>query len=455
MLAIDRLAESLHGIKTRLLPQDRVFAVEPLKRIQERVESIARQFASVQSKPQVDRICAALLKLRKEGSKALTRMDCYALCWGLTERCGNFLPLIEDPVLFSQFLDLLWQRPPSILAWRGLLDAYFRHDPDTPAGEKLRVWLKENSDSLWARTRPAVREVLDWLKVLRDNPPLLSKNPCRFYAEQALNDNDCKQIERLKALVHEGSWFWPKLILSQIEIASRWQDEKFKRMLQFLIEQLQKHETVADEGLKALLIRYQRCQDRAPHELLKDFAVTQWGSPQLHRQVKWALVPEEVKVMVSQWLVLEDLEDFFLRLQADDRADQRRLDFWRRFLRQISYSRIVLGSSLWSSHDMDWREFLEKKRERVSRLDGGGGSKNAFIMKIGRYYFVEFSETGDACYGYAENRTPFSFESKSFRYPADLKNSKRVFWGRHADGHERWEEKFLEELSNLGIYPDP
>jgi hypothetical protein len=104
-------------------------------------------------------------------------------------------------------------------------------------------------------------------------------------------------------------------------------------------------------------------------------------------------------------------------------------------------------------------EFKHKKKGRYSRLDGGGGSKNAFIMRIGLYYFVEFGETGDACYGYSTGNEPFRLGSGQLNYPDDLKDKPRCsFWGSHIDGLKPWEHKFMEGsakwpgLSDLGIH---
>ena len=74
----------------------------------------------------------------------------------------------------------------------------------------------------------------------------------------------------------------------------------------------------------------------------------------------------------------------------------------------------------------------------------GGSSRNAFIMKIGQYYFVEFGEMGDACYGYSESNVPFTLGRGYLEYPGDLKNKQQcVFWGSHHDGLVPWEQKFV------------
>lgn len=81
-------------------------------------------------------------------------------------------------------------------------------------------------------------------------------------------------------------------------------------------------------------------------------------------------------------------------------------------------------------------------------------------MKVGGYYFVEFGETGDACYGYTAGGEPFRLGSGLLNHPNDLKDKTRcVFWGSHVDGLKPWEKKFMDGsvkwpgLSDLGLHP--
>jgi hypothetical protein len=79
-------------------------------------------------------------------------------------------------------------------------------------------------------------------------------------------------------------------------------------------------------------------------------------------------------------------------------------------------------------------------------------------MKIGAYYFVEFGETGDACYGYSESNVPFTLGRGYLEHPGDLRDMrKKVFRGFHRDGLVRWGQKFVDGsdtnqgLRDLGI----
>lgn len=443
-----------------------MFSPAGVEKMRKTVERIRKEIGDRPATPGKDRICGALVTLRSQGAAALDGAQFYFACWGLTESCGNHAPLIEDGRYFPAMMGEVQKRKPRTLLWQGLLDAYFRYAPTPLAaqGERnwqsLRSWLAADLGKLRNRTNPELASLLPWLDVLTANPNLFSNTPCRPYALEALRGN-LTRVDRIKADlgIPQTSWFWRELVFSQIEEAVGWrEDARFKQVLDTLLTQLQDHPALRDKGLAMLLTRYSSCTDKSVHEGLKRLSVEAWGSPQLVQQAKWGLVEPSVKAMVSQWLVLEDLEDFFERLQAGGLADTRRLTFWKQFIKQISFSHVALSSHLWWSRQPNWVEFKQKKRGRISRLDGGGGAKNAFIMKIAGYYFVEFGESGDACYGYVADSEPFLLGSGQLNYPDDLKDKTRcVFWGSHIDGLQGWEHKFMEGsakwpgLSDLGI----
>jgi hypothetical protein len=458
---VERLNRRLGEAVGQIAGQVRQGEAQGLQKIRQVVERIRQQVGEKSMRPRTDRICRALRTLRELGGGALNGADFWLACWGLTQRCGATVQLIEDSPHFDAFLDEATRRRPATLAWQGLLDGYFRY-PATPgsAGEvnwrRLRAWLAEDLAGLTEQTPRALRPHLPWLNVLNENQALLGDEPCRQYAGEALR-GERDGVDRLRhdLSIPEGSWFWARLVLSQVDEVIAYGDEPFKNHLDVLLLQLQNHPSVRDDGLKQLLTRYRRCADHRVHEGLKQLALETWGSPHLIQQVMWGLVQHDVKSMVSEWLVLEDLQDFFHRLQAGGLADQRRLDFWMQFIGQISFSHIALGSQLYRNPLPNWVEFRSRRKGRYSRLDGGGGNRNAFIMKIGAYYFVEFGDIGDACYGYRQNQTPFEFSRGCLTYPDDLKDRElRVFWGGHAAA---WEERFIEGterwpgLRDLGV----
>lgn len=462
---IDALRQGLDASVQRLNPASFSLPDDGIKAIQKTVSSLRKQLGDRLVTPTPDRICSALKTLRTQGARVLDGMSFYFACWGLTQRCAGHSPLIEDDKPFADFMGQIEHRKPASLLWLGLLDAYFRYDPETSLvgkanWQRLRAWLENDLDNLLRRTNPNLRDCLAWLKTLEIERGLLNaSDQVKPYAAELLQGQH-DRLDRIRnALgIPPTSWFWRELVLAQIQEAIHQSDNNFISVLPPLIDELRQHKILWDEGLKHLLTRYQTCQGRPAHDGLKALALEAWLSPQISRHGKWGLVASAVKDMVSQWLVLEDLEDFFALLAADEAANPRRLSFWKRYIKQINFSHIALGSRLWNSHDRDWVEFRRKKKGRISRLDGGGSSRNAFIMKIGQYYFVEFGEMGDACYGYSESNVPFTLGHGYLDYPVDLKNKQQcVFWGSHHDGLVPWEQKFVngsdtyQGLRHLGI----
>ena len=86
---------------------------------------------------------------------------------------------------------------------------------------------------------------------------------------------------------------------------------------------------------------------------------------------------------------------------------------------------------------------------------GSTATNNAFLLKIDNIYIVDFSDTGNACYGYFE--LPFNINKKNITV-ASLKNKplsifKNGFGEVTALSHSGdWEEKFDEKLAELGVF---
>lgn len=161
--------------------------------------------------------------------------------------------------------------------------------------------------------------------------------------------------------------------------------------------------------------------------------------------------------MVVAWFAKEDLEHFFNLLKGDSEVDQSRLYYWLRFANQMSYTRIVMGSDAWQDSGRDFVHFREKNKGRLSKLVGGPGHNNAVVMQIGNYFFVEFSGTGNACYVYKADNSPFNPDKSQLALKADLKQASAFNPMRHSPAPSRpnrvegWLSKFDDALEKLGI----
>jgi hypothetical protein len=196
-----------------------------------------------------------------------------------------------------------------------------------------------------------------------------------------------------------------------------------------------------------------------PSSLLKQVALDSWGSPQIRsRQNSWLqYVEKDVCAMVVAWFAKEDLEHFFNLLKGDSEVDQSRLFYWLRFANQMSYTRIVMGSDACNDRGRDFVHFREKNKGRLSRLVGGPGHNNAVVMQIGNYFFVEFSGTGNACFVYKADDSPFNPDKSQLDLKELKQRSRAIEWMTHSPAPsnpnriEGWLSKFDDKLEKLGI----
>jgi hypothetical protein len=189
------------------------------------------------------------------------------------------------------------------------------------------------------------------------------------------------------------------------------------------------------------------------NEALLQASLKHWGSPQLQRNQLWTHVSTATKQMVCGCLAQEDLEDFYRLCKDEKEVDDRRLKFWLRFKQQMTYTMILLGPALRSSGLRDVQSFIRRKGDRLGDLTKTSGSNNAILMCIGGWLFVEFSQTGNACYAFKLDQRKIELGRRVYRLD-DLKQSSRDLWLPHVDGRGSWEQTFLDELERVGVRSD-
>lgn len=404
-------------------------------------------------RPPRDRITEALKILYGQGVHAAMAGHARFLCWALlvgepalltkTELAQELLGAIDARVREGQL---------SVTGWRGLLEAYFAVPSSwdaPPAWHDLREMLRRSLDAILkrARYRP------NWMGLLAEHRNLLGDDPCgRYAAAVASGDNAVLDPLRLVLRVPEESWFWKELILAQVRDACRQEDKLFMERTSRLVPSISGQKALVDDALVLLLTRHAQTLSGQPSELLKSLAIEHWGSPHLFSQARWNLVDPPVKQMVQEWITREDLRDFFAVLQADGAADERRLEFWLRYVRQIEYAQFALGQYAYESQKLDYVELRQKRKDRIARLtDQPDTLNNAFIIKIKDMLFVEFGQVGNACYIYRLDKCPFNPTEKVLQL-WKLKN--RKVCEHNFSHHHTWEYRLEELLRGYGILPD-
>lgn len=355
------------------------------------------------------------------------------------------------------------------LTWHGLLYSYFNFDLNlakddaTRSGwEALRLFLE--------RTWPLIdrqagkNQVPDWVNVLRKESEVLSSEPVEKYSRAYLR-GETKPTERLAEDlgIPPSSWFWHALVLGAVRRATADSDAEFRRLIPQLLTLIQGKPGFRDEALEAILIRYHACKAAPQDERLRDYVCqpTVWKNPKLKAAgiaTAWNRVPDPVWHMVLSWVNERNLKDFFDILAARNNADEGRLAFWSRYLKQITWTRLVFGADT-----MALKRTNAGIRDLIAREEGAYAqltSKpevDAFMMQIGSYLIIEFSKKPNACYVYQADQLPFEpydrhYEGGTSDLAAGFRQSidcaLRIV---HTPG---WGERAEVGLRQLGIRPD-
>lgn len=160
--------------------------------------------------------------------------------------------------------------------------------------------------------------------------------------------------------------------------------------------------------------------------------------------------------MVLGWVNEANLRLFFELLAGRSGSDEGRLEFWSRYLAQITWTRLIFGSET-----MDLARNNKEIRSLLAQEEGTyailtlNKDVDAFMMQIGDYIAVEFSRKPNACYVY--QTTQLRFDRHAGSYSGERDDLKYGFPDgapvriTHPSG---WEPGAEEKLKTLGIYPD-
>ncbi len=353
------------------------------------------------------------------------------------------------------------------LTWHGLLYSYFhfnldgsRDDAARAGWEALRVFLERTWPLI---DRQAGKDLVpDWVNVLRLEADVLTSRPVEKYSRAYLR-GETDATDRLAADlgIPPSSWFWHSLVLGAVHRAAAEVDAEFRRLVPQLIKLIQNKPGFRDEAIEVILIRYHACKGAPPDELLRDFVCqpTVWRNPKLKAAgiaTAWNRVPDPVWQMVLSWVNERNLKDFFDILAARNNADEGRLAFWSKYLKQITWTRLVFGADT-----MSLKQSNAEVRNLIAREEGAYAQLtrfldfDGFMMQIGPYIIIEFSKTGKACYGYQADRLPFERYARHYDGGTeDLAagySQDRALRIHHSKG---WEWKAEQDLRKLGIVPD-
>lgn len=431
-----------------------------LAQVIEELRELARSWGA--SSPPRDRLHEAVQYFKANRTFPTLNMA-RCVCFGSIERFDRSdIPLIEESSAFLRLLDLVDEyalEPRQFRrCYRGLLHSYLGYDgerPDTPdAGRenwrRLRDYLHERIGAIRAKgTQP------DWVEAIQQHSNLTTHDPVRRYAPELLNGNN-EVVYYLRAClnVSDDSWLMRKLILVQIEEATKETDARFKALVQTLLDLLKGHELLENDGIAFILNRYTAMRSPELHVGLRDTAIQTWGNPWLDRNSpNWSRVAPEARKLVTNWLKLDLIREFFEAMSEDRQADPRRVKFWEQYHEQIDDMYFALGSIALNARGADAKRMRDRMGDHLLTLRRAGSrSNNAFIMVLGKVVAVEFGEKGSACFFYRRDELPFELNGEITGDRYGLKSADHLARLTHVDaGYEKWEDKFSRALHGYGM----
>jgi len=353
------------------------------------------------------------------------------------------------------------------LTWHGLLYSYFHFDPSREKDERNRKgWeaLRAFLECTWPLIdrQAGATLVPDWVVVLRSESTLLGTRPADKYARAYLS-GDTEATDQLAADlgIPPSSWFWQALVLGAVEQATAADDAEFRRLIPQLIQLIQQRPGFRDEAIELILNRYHACNGAPQDERLRDFVCqpTVWKNPKLKSAgiaTAWNRVSDSVWRMVLGWVNERNLKDFFDILAARNQADEGRLAFWSRYLKQIAWTRLVFGADTMALKrtNAEVRDLIAREEGAYAQLTGKR-EVDAFMMQIGSYLIIEFSKKPNACYVYQANQLPYEPYAKYYDGgTADLAAGYREQCAARIVHRDGWEDRADGELRALGIHPD-
>lgn len=421
---------------------------------------IERKFDDMENtQPIEEKIANSILKLEEHGKDYLTKRDWKNLAWSLSKKLLNY----EDKILFTfiggQLIEQFSKMDTESLkpVYFPLLYGYFAVEQDEINKRpnnwiQLRNILNNNRSTLFQATLKPKK----WLVTLTDHPEVISLDPSkRFIRDFLQNIDDSRVSNQLESLsIVPNSWFWDSLINTSIKSVKTMKEEDYFKVIPRFLLLLERNPIYTTAILTALLERYAATSKRAVvHEALKHVCLTQWDNPQYDSSAGWRNVSSDTKKMVIQWFVRADLEAFFKLFSHT--ADVDRFDYWIKFIDKISFSQIFLGPAAVQSRHAEHRKFRELNRGRLKNLTSSTPSNNAFLLKIDNVHIVDFSDTGNACYGYSD--LPFNLSKQNITVFELKSKPHSIFKGEYGQGmglsHSgNWEARFDEKLAELGVF---
>ncbi|WP_244671838.1 EH signature domain-containing protein [Pseudoxanthomonas spadix] len=432
----------------------------PLKRLREAVSVMREELGTTPAgfdSPQW--FNKSLRRLLNEGANALSERDDMILASQFVASSellnGQSIAARQD---LSVPLMQRWQKRigDSLLGpllWRTVFVAYFLLG-ESVEREVYRGFLQRTLPKLKAQRVPP-----GWLPTVEEHKDVFGLTPSKRYViEWTAGDERALDALSDHVEIPGSSWFWAEFVGNALAKLEDMNDVEFERSSPRFLSLLSRFPNQQDAVLTALVERAAKSPDNLLNQKILERVIDAWGNPQLDlsdRSHRWSQVSDEARQWICRCLAEEDLADFFELIKSSSRVlsamDQRRFEYWKRFTGRMQFTKLVLGSFFNSTSNTDIGRFIKKRQGRLGWLTSSTPTNIAMLMKLGDHWFVEFAETGNACYGYEESTRPFKVNDKSLSL-YQLKNQRLAKY--RLSHHGPWESEFDRTLARVGIRPN-
>lgn len=427
---------------------------------------VEQQFDTIGTAPTGPTVAEAVCRYLSQ-NEASHFVQLKHVCYGIGLRIdGKGTPLVEQPEALSRLLAEVGRHQDEGRRYRrcyqALMQSFFSVEPHidrqrltfAPGAERLRAYLHAH---LSVVARPlGGREAPAWVLTLQEHQNLLTDHPCDRYVEDLKAGHTRALHEVCEVLgIGQNSWVWQAVILAYLTSVCAKPDEDFKSSMSIALDlaagqaDLKPMPQIACLVVAQLVRRYRACESRPEHPRLRDAAVERIGNPWLQRPIWDAWVDDEpARQMVDTWLKSRLLEDFFTLLadQTGGATDERRLNYWLRFVPVIEDMWFVLGSSAGLKRSADFVEMRKRLGDRCRSLTSAQAMNNAFILKMGGHYFIEFGMKGNACYHYREENMSIDLGKRELSIHALKVGHQKLLH------HTGWEPEFDRVICPLVMF---
>lgn len=401
--------------------------------------------------PGKDIIAAAIRQFHNSGQAESFR-EVKLICYGIsTEVLPDRILLLRDPVLVGRLLDIVESLRPQPRKYRrcfqALMTAYFESRPDISQGEVYRSWLAIRKFLRTGTVSIRHDPMPEWAVRVIEHRNVFDDDPCEPYGNKVLDGNLPKIREAFSTIgIGKNSWIQADIFMASVRAACNSGDHQFRRYIDVLLSLLEENPGIQLLGLKSILNRYALIHSSPEHTALRVRVVDLLGNPLLTSNVpRWEGVLPDARKMVSNWIKLKLIEQFFELLSHDGATDSRRLQFWAKYVSLIENVWFVLGSGARGAANPDFKKLRSLMGDQALNLEGATYGNNAFVMKIGSLLVVEFGETGNAAYLFDAHNPPFELQG-TLQLRDHLKNRRNLGNLKHVDGRGKWEDKFRQAI---------